>query len=631
MDESVTVAGATNRKGLIALILLLAVLAAVVAVPLALGGDDDELRPLGLVPGGGSSAEMTGAAADAMYPYQRITYELEGDLPDLGDEGPVWQLVRPPMDAARAGELAAALGAPGEVTEREGGYSVVGDDAAADVYPSGGAWLVSVFGSEGSYDDGVREDVEARPPAVDGDGSTCVESIDPDGMSTMSCETEGVGTVIPPDGTYEEPPMEGPEDLPTEQEAIDIAVDLLQGAGVLPAEHVAEVSEGSAMGFTTSCSGGDACIDSESEMIVLSRNVTVTTTLGGLRVEGLSWSVEVGDHGDVQGVWGVYADAEEVGDYPLRPIDAAYAAMVGGELPSYGGPMPLGGVAVDAGVGAPAVMVGGDASVGSGEVTVATSSPCPDSPIADCAVTSDSGPKPEPICSNDGCAVPGGPGDDVVCVTHPCPGGDDPPPPVGCVVQPDGTEICEPPMPVDPPLGCKVQPDGTDICEPIEEPPFEPELPSEPEPVVVTVTGATLGAMAVPAVAEDGSETAYVVPTYVFQGTWDSGEAWSQPVVAVSDEWLGTPVPSTTVPVEPPTTVDGVTTTMVIDPDCIGPDGEDRCVTSSVPTTSVVETPVVTILPFPCVVQPDGSEICEIPSTTVPTTLEPGVAPEQDG
>jgi hypothetical protein len=73
--------------------------------------------------------------------------------------------------------------------------------------------------------------------------------------------------------------------------------------------------------------------------------------------------------------------------------------------------------------------------------------------------------------------------------------------------------------------------------------------PAEPvTPTRVTVTGATRGAMLMSGLDGDLTKS-YVVPSYRFTGTYESGEAWESEVLALSPDYVTEP--STTVPTEP--------------------------------------------------------------------------------
>jgi hypothetical protein len=73
--------------------------------------------------------------------------------------------------------------------------------------------------------------------------------------------------------------------------------------------------------------------------------------------------------------------------------------------------------------------------------------------------------------------------------------------------------------------------------------------PGEPvAPIRVTVTGATRGAMLMSGLDGDVTKS-YVVPSYRFTGTYESGEAWETEVLALSPDYVTEP--STTVPTEP--------------------------------------------------------------------------------
>jgi hypothetical protein len=65
---------------------------------------------------------------------------------------------------------------------------------------------------------------------------------------------------------------------------------------------------------------------------------------------------------------------------------------------------------------------------------------------------------------------------------------------------------------------------------------------SHVEPVHVTVTGARLGAMVMPAY-EANAPAAYLVPTYRFEGTYASGGPWNAELLALPPAMIATPKP----------------------------------------------------------------------------------------
>ena len=72
----------------------------------------------------------------------------------------------------------------------------------------------------------------------------------------------------------------------------------------------------------------------------MSRMVVGHRVIDGRRVDGLEWTVDIGDHAAVTSISGTLAKAEAVGDYPLRPPSAALDEIKSGH--GSGGPVPLG-------------------------------------------------------------------------------------------------------------------------------------------------------------------------------------------------------------------------------------------------------------------------------------------------
>jgi hypothetical protein len=110
-----------------------------------------------------------------------------------------------------------------------------------------------------------------------------------------------------------------------------------------------------------------------------------------------------------------------------------------------------------------------------------------------------------------------------------------------------------------PPAGtppCDVGTDDTQGCyrelDTIVEPPVTEPIP-DVEPIVITITGAERGATVMPA-WEDGDDAAYLVPTYVFIGTYDDGSEFRTELVAIDRSYVvepDLPTEDTAVPDEP--------------------------------------------------------------------------------
>lgn len=428
-DEPVpTVAADPRRRGGSARALVAGTAAAVlitglVAVAVGRGdGGDASPRPLPLLSAAGGDAQAR-AVADAML-VAPIEYTLAGELPDLGAAAPVWR-VRSPMAASEAARrVAGALGLAGDVRERDGAATLTAGEIEVSVYDDGGGLYVSAYRQPDAADrsggsGGGRTSAPAGPAP-----DAPVSSDDP--LPPVTIEPVPI-PIAPP------PPPEVPANLPSAAEAERIARDLLAAIGV-DGDLTAEVTDSSSYGVAVDCAEGGDC-PPVPDPVVLSRSVTLRSTIDGHAVTGLDWYVEVGDGGVVQSVGGTWARLEPVGDYPLRSVADVYGDLASGK--------------------------------GFGDV----------------------------VAMADGAAG-----------------------------------------------AAEVAPGVTDA-------PASPEPLPAPEPTRVTVTGAALGAMLVPAF-EDGASAGYVVPSYRFAGTFASGDQWSAEVLALDPAFVSPP--ETTAPVPEP-------------------------------------------------------------------------------
>jgi hypothetical protein len=639
---------------------------AVLAVALIAGGiviarqDDDSeggttLGPLALALGGRNGE----AAADALYPAAGYEYRLEGPLPDLGSEAPVYRLVRPELSADDVAMLAASLGVSA-TPQLQSDESWLADDGAhsLSLYPAPGAWQLA-YGSTGGG--------TSSSPGV------AVEELD---------DSDPPVTHTVPLG-----PPETPSNLPDEAGAEQIARDLLGSLGVLDAaDWDVTVQAGGIMSSgcaeaTTPADKGDETADGTkvdpatgcgpTDETVLSWNVTFARVVDGVATTGLEWAVDVVDGGEIDFAYGALTDLEKVGDYPLRSTDAAFAALQAGEtLYGYG---MLGDPAAVSSVGVNDVAVdsasgsdgddSGSATVGasSGSATNAGTSdgscppdaPCPtvpptvdpDTPVSTCvagdtAYACDDPPAGVPITTipcdtadGEECAVapPSPPCDD----TGYC-GGPECPDNASCFcdelavpeVGADGTSEDSGPatttnVVTEEDSGPATEPGTAPACaapEPLP-PECDPTVAECPvntlppiEPTVVIVTGAELRATVIPG-TDDGADVSYLVPSYRFLGHLESdGIEWNADVLALADSAVTEPTPPTTVESPPSTAPGTVTTTPATTPQCSN-ETPEACGGSTpttqpptTPTTPTTALPTITTTSIVCITDP-----CEIP------------------
>jgi hypothetical protein len=361
--EPVTVVRSRRPRALWGVLAAVAVAAGALVVVSA--SDDGTTRP-GLPVALGSAAareSAAGASADAMLAW--ITYVAGDDLPALGGEAPAYRLAGS-VDEGQVRALADALGVDGEVVHEGVAWRVTGDAGTVEVYEGGGAqWWYSSQAIE------VRDGgTDSSGGGVDGSGGTdgsagvdvCAESSDdvmtectgPTTTTFYDCGSEGdphscpypgegvTTTACPPDTGCATPPEcpEGadcpvplpepidppapPADLPSEDEARAIALDLLAATGL-------------------DTEGAVATVDGPYDAWY----VMVEPRVDGVTA-GLIASVSVGSKGEVTSASGYLGTPERLGDYPVltthEAIDRANAQMADGSW--YGTP----GVARDTGV-----------------------------------------------------------------------------------------------------------------------------------------------------------------------------------------------------------------------------------------------------------------------------------------
>jgi hypothetical protein len=280
----------------------LAVLVAAVVVPLVVlgvvitrGGSSSSPARLPIAAAGTEQATLAGARADAaLYPYPGVVYKAGPDMPALDGSARAFK-VSGTADEDQVRRLANALGLDGAVTRDGSGTLNVGDsDAQLNVYPaSGGQW--NFFTSSGS---GVVSSGTAVACAPD----------------TLDCPV--------PQTTI----AERPADLPTHDEAKQLALDVLRNAGVDTSSAAVTVDD-----YTTQWS------------------VRVDPIVDGISTIGYGTSITIGDHGVVEYANGVIGSAQQADEYPLIGTKAAIDALNEGR--GFVGPRPL--IAQDLATGAP--------------------------------------------------------------------------------------------------------------------------------------------------------------------------------------------------------------------------------------------------------------------------------------
>jgi hypothetical protein len=130
-----------------------------------------------------------------------------------------------------------------------------------------------------------------------------------------------------------------PVDVPSAAEATTTARDLLDRAGLLAGQQW-DSSVNDAGGIAISCAVGQECTDTPSE--VTARDVTFQLNVAGAPVDGVSWSVTIGEHSRIESLSGEWGSVARLGSYPLRSTASAFSALQRGDA-NVGGVEPVAG------------------------------------------------------------------------------------------------------------------------------------------------------------------------------------------------------------------------------------------------------------------------------------------------
>ncbi len=342
---------------------MIAVLAATVltagAIAYVAGRADDTPGPLPKLAltagaGGGAAASLSEdtSARSSLAININVRYLVAGTLPDLASQAPVSRLVWPRVDASTVQSWAKTLNVGGTDPVNEGaarGWTVTGPNGMLNVGQNASMAYFNYQSGRFTGGSGSSPGAEPQPDVSKGSDSGSGTSPDP-GIDP--------GTVVPfapitSDGgpsTVAEPPL--PQDLPSAADARTQGEQLLRELGVLDGAWEFEVSDGGSVGIASSaCAPQESCAPPPTQTFVMSRMVVAHRVIDGRRVDGLEWTVDIGDHGAVTSVSGTLAQIEAVGDYPLRPTSAALDEIKSGR--GSGFPVPLGAPEARSAIGVP--------------------------------------------------------------------------------------------------------------------------------------------------------------------------------------------------------------------------------------------------------------------------------------
>ncbi len=280
--------------------------------------------------------------APAIFPVRPTEYVLDATLPDLGPRALVRRMDPPEIDSPGVQRFASALGVGGAPVRKPTGWEVQDADATLSFIVSDGR--VSV-----SYSPGLANAVGGSPGSggSSGGGAT-TGSTASDGSVTKGAPPEP--SPVPPTPTdVSQPPA--PVDVPDSDAARRIARGLLDRVGVLAGqEWSADVNDSG--GVAVACVVGVPCPTVPPQ--VSARTVTFSLMLDGTRVDGIDWSVTIGEHRRIESLSGEWATPAPRGNYLLRSTRDVFADLQHGKA-RFTGPQPMTALSDSPTAGAPAV------------------------------------------------------------------------------------------------------------------------------------------------------------------------------------------------------------------------------------------------------------------------------------
>ena len=282
----------------------------------------------------------TGAADAAVAPGAMpirapMNYVLDGTLPDLGAQAPVYRWTAHSVDLAEVNRLAGVLGITSPATATTDGFTAGDSNATLTVTTNYGATQISYYpGGANSVGGSVGSS---------GSGSTG-SSTAASGSSTGSAKPNAIVDPVPPDSGVTPLPQKltPPVDVPNATDAEKTARALLDQMGVLDGQQWdSQVNDSG--GIAISCAVGADC--SGVSQPVAARDVSFTLMIDGKKVNGITWYVTVGEHSRIDSLYGEWGSADVLGTYDLRSTSDAFAALQKGDA-NFGGVEP---VAIDGG------------------------------------------------------------------------------------------------------------------------------------------------------------------------------------------------------------------------------------------------------------------------------------------
>ncbi|MGO9873805.1 MAG: hypothetical protein ACLPVY_08385 [Acidimicrobiia bacterium] len=297
------------------------------------------------------SAAVGGAA---IYPVRPTNYVLDERLSSLGARGLVWRMNAHAVNVRDVQQFAKVLGLAGSPTRTSSGWVLQDTNAILNLFVSDGTVEVSyAFGVPNAAGGSVGS---SRPGVVVTSGSAAtnpasrVEPPLPPPLPVTPTNVRPAVTAVRPIPVPVAPRVLPPVDVPNAAQAQSIASGLLDRLGVLAGQQWStDVSDSG--GIAVACVSGMACATVLPE--VFAQTVTFSLMLDGASVDGVTWSVTIGEHGRIESLNGEWATPAQLGSYPLRATTAAFTDLQHGDA-RYPGPQPM--TAIEGGaVEAPAI------------------------------------------------------------------------------------------------------------------------------------------------------------------------------------------------------------------------------------------------------------------------------------
>ena len=229
-----------------------------------------------------------------------MKYVLDAKLPDLGPSAVVWQMQPHAISTAAVQRFADVFGLSGTATRTSVGWQVQGTDAILAFVDTDGGVAVSytsgapnaVGGSTGSGGYAypgvavVKGPIKVAPP---------LPSPDP-----TPATAPAPAPITPPALPQPSPPV----DVPNPNDATTIARGLLDRLGLLAGQDWSTAVNDSG-GVAVVCAAGMPCPTVPPE--VSARTVSFSLVLAGTRVDGVDWSVTIGEHRRIESLNGEWA------------------------------------------------------------------------------------------------------------------------------------------------------------------------------------------------------------------------------------------------------------------------------------------------------------------------------------